>query len=159
MKKKLAELLIDRKDLSNRLNVLTLRLHNAVIAPKESAGPVEEFRPLLDEFMTVSRDYSKVDGLIAKANQQAKVVGPPAETIADAIIARDLAKRRMALFASLAQATGETNQRRYREETPMVAVVPVTSLQAQVDVQSKIFRELDVAIQQANWSTELTYDE
>lgn len=138
---------------------MTKRLHNAAVAPKESSGPVEEFAPLAEEFARVSKEYARIDGLIAKANQQANLLGTNAMPIADALIFRDLAKRRMGLYTSLAAIAGGVNERRYREETLMAPVVPVKELQAKADEFAKQFREWDIAIQEANWAVEVEYPE
>ncbi|MDP9017461.1 MAG: hypothetical protein M3N19_03935, partial [Candidatus Eremiobacteraeota bacterium] len=55
----------------------------------------------------------------------------------------------------VAQAASESPQRYMRSELRLVRTVDPTQVRKRVDELSQKYRELDVAIQEANWSTDL----
>jgi len=157
MKKTLAELLIDRKVLADSLADLNTRMHNAAVRDKDGAAS-EDLATLLGQFTETAGQYSKIDATISKVNQVAKLVVGQDLTIADAIAQRDLAKRLAAAFKALQQRVSDPrgDDRWSRDAVQRVATMTVSDLQAQVNTYAKEFRALDVAIQQANWRTEVT---
>ena len=157
MKKTLAELLIDRKVLSDTLADLNTRMHNAAVRDKD-AEATEGLDDLIEQFTAAAEQYSKIDTVIAKVNQVAKLLVGGEVTIAEAIAQRDLAKRLSAAFKSLQTRVSDprSEDRWNRDAVQRVATMSVSALQTRVNIHAKQFRTLDVAIQQANWRTEVT---
>ncbi len=76
-------------------------------------------------------------------------------TITDAIAERDLAARRRSFNAEVADAASARMDRYTRTEVKFVSTVDVARVRANADAASKRYRELDTALQQLNWSTDL----
>ena len=130
---KLANALSQRAELQTCIRQLEERLNNnaQVQEGEESAEDPMELLRELDE------DYAQLEALIARINRTNSVtlgVGAPLS---------DLPARRDCMTGRLGSLRG------------FLSTVNVRELQKQVDQQAKSLRELDAAIQETNWTTEL----
>ena len=149
---KLAEALILRADYQKRLEQLKQRIQrNAKV--QEGDAPAENPAELLAEVEQLSTDLVALIQRINRTNAQT----PFAEygTIADAIAFRDVLKLRIGIYRDLAQAATVTQERYSKSEVKFRGTVSVAETQKQADQLAKVYRELDAAIQAANWLTDV----
>jgi hypothetical protein len=149
---KLAEALLERKELKNKIEQLRARAaQNALI--QEGDAPAENPVELLCELDGVVEAWSNLIRRINATNNRATL--GDGTTLSDAIVRRDaLDQRRIALDTVLNQAT--VRQDRYgRNEIKFVTTVDVVSLRSETDRVSKQRRELDAQIQALNWNVDL----
>jgi hypothetical protein len=146
--------LILRADLQKRQHQLRERLvRNARV--QEGDAPAEDPQALFVEFRRVLAEFM---GLVQRVNRtNAATQFQPGVTITDALAQRDaLTAEKAALDSVIAQASSTTTDYRYgRSEIKYVATVNVTDLQRQADDVARRVRELDIAIQQANWQIDV----
>jgi len=149
---KLAEALAERAEVQARLDELKRR---AVASARVQEGDVPEEDPtaLMAE---AERLMNRLAELVRRINATNSVT--PFEgigTITDAIAERDLAARRRSFNAEVADAASSRMDRYTRTEVKFVSTVDVARVRANADAASKRYRELDTALQQLNWSTDL----
>jgi hypothetical protein len=151
---KLAEALILRADLQKRQLQLRERLvRNARV--QEGDAPAEDPQALFVEFRRVLTEFMSLVQRVNRTNAATEF--QPGVTITDALAQRDaLTAEKAALDTVIAQASTLTTDFRYgRSEIKYVATVNVTDLQRQADDVARRVRELDIAIQQANWQIDV----
>lgn len=153
----LAEALVLRSDQQKKLRELTTRIEENARVP-EGASPEEEPSVLLEQASAVAADLTRLIRDINRTN--AAIVGDPESgaTISEMIAERDQAQRMTQLFRSAARAGTRSTGRRYwgsEREHATKAAVDVSALQEQADEWARRYRELDVRLQQVNWSTDL----
>lgn len=149
---KLAEAILERADAQKRLEQLQERLiRNAYV--QEGDRPHENPADLLQEIDQVAE---KLEAMIKNINQtNAKEMLAPYGTISDALVHRDALMRKRSILESLAREAAITNTRYSQSEIKTIATVNIKELQASIDQLSKQFREVDTAIQQKNWTTDV----
>lgn len=153
MKMKLAEALMERAELRNRISQLSDRLDdNARV--DEGEEPFEDPKRLLEDLNTAVSRYEDLVFLINTAN--AGTVASNGETIARLIARRDALIAKTRTINSLIDAA-MTNDRSYRtpDSPKRVATVDVRSLRREADMYARQARETDVLIQATNWTTEV----
>ena len=153
-KMKLAEALILRADLQKRQLQLRERLvRNARV--QEGDAPAEDPQVLFVEFRRVASEFMTLVQRINRTN--ASTAFQSGVTITDALAQRDaLTTEKAVLDAVIMQASTLTTDFRYgRSEIKYVSTVNVTDLQRQADDVARRVRELDIAIQQANWQIDV----
>ena len=129
---KLAEALQERADLNRRIQQLQQRLDNNAMV-QEGEAPAEDPAELL-------------------TNCRAEVEG---ESLTALLARRDALKLKLGAYRSLVQSASHLGHRGMRSEIKWLSTVNVRELQKQVDGLAKELRQLDNAIQAANWATEL----
>lgn len=154
---KLAEALVLRSDAQKRLEQLRSR---AVAAARYQEGeePAESSADLLAEAKQVVGEVEELIRRINRTNAATELI--PGVTISDAIARRDaLATSREIVTAVADAAAGRDSAQRYRRqlhsELRELTDLPVSELRHDADDLARQYRELDVQLQQANWSTEL----
>lgn len=150
---KLAEALMERAELRNRISELSSRLaKNARV--NEGEEPFEDPKRLLEDLNTAASRYEELIFLINTAN--ATTVASNGETIARLIARRDALISKTNVINSLIDAA-TADDRMYRTpDTPKrVATVDVRSLRREADMYAKQAREADVLIQATNWETDI----
>jgi uncharacterized protein DUF6847 len=80
---------------------------------------------------------------------------PDGATLTDALARRDALTVRHSVIRQVAEVAGERQQRYERAEIRILATVDVGALRRQADDLARERRELDGAIQETNWSTDL----
>jgi hypothetical protein len=149
---KLAEALVLRADIQRRVEQLRERLKLSVLV-QEGDQPPEDPQLLLAE---LDRLLTQLTGLIADINRtnSQTPLGTYA-SLTQALAQRDGLKLRYSVLKSLADVASRRVDHYSRSEIRSVATVDVAGLRQQTDRLAQSFRELDTAIQGANWTTEL----
>jgi hypothetical protein len=149
---KLAEALILRADYQKRIEQLKQRIQrNAKV--QEGDAPAENPAELLAELEHIGIDLVALIQRINRTNAQTAF--PEYGTVTDAIAFRDVLKLRIGIYRDLAQAATVTQERYSKSEVKFRSTVSVAETQKQADQLAKAYRELDAAIQAANWITDM----
>lgn len=150
---KIAEALSERADIQTRLADLERRIkQNAVI--QEGEKPAEPPYPLIAESEHLLR---RLEWLMRALNYTNARTPMPTfgGTLTDAIAARDIAGRRHRFYRALAD-EGVVQKHRYsNSELKSVSTLDVQRLRSAADDAARTYRELDVALQSVNWTTDL----
>ena len=149
----LGEALTVRADLQARLGELRGRLL-AVAKVQEGETPAEQPDVLLAEF---EQTAERLRALIARINRtNLAIETAEGETLTAALARRDVLAIRHKVHRELAAAASEQSERYSLREIKMTATVEVAQLRRTVDELARERRELDVALQAANWANTLT---
>lgn len=149
---KLAEALIERGDIQKRLAQLQDRLNRSSWA-QEGEQPHEDPAKLRREIAALVAQLQTLIFKINQANISTRL--PSGITLTEALAARDAMTLHQNILRSVADAASERVDRYGRAEIRRVPTVDVAQLREEVDALAKQRREIDVAIQAANWATEL----
>jgi hypothetical protein len=150
---KLAEALIERANLQRRLDALKARM-NANARVQAGDTPAEDAMALLDEYEHVAADLLDVIRRINATNAATEL--EPGVSLVDAIVVRDVLRKRQQAYADLADAAMNKAERYFGTPEPRYArVVDVAALRKQADELGRQARELDTRLQGANWTIEL----
>lgn len=149
---KLAEALNERAHLSQRLQDLRERIIlNAI--HQEGNEPAENPNDLLKEFNECS---ARFDGLVVRINQtNNKLSLSDGMPMLKALATRDSLKIKHSLYRSLASEAVPRQDRYSHSEIKFTSSVQVAEIQHQANKLAQEYRELDIKIQQCNWSHEL----
>ncbi len=149
---KLANALAERADLQNRISQMQARLNNNALV-QEGEQPAEDPNELLKE---LEEDYQRLEWLISRINlTNAAVKVESGKTISDLLARRDCLTSRVRALREFLTAASTRVRRGTVGEIRIKSTVNVRQLQKQADALSKELRELDEAIQEKNWTTEL----
>jgi hypothetical protein len=149
---KLAEALLLRADMQKKIASLRERIvANAVV--QEGEKPNEDPNELLLEATGVLSDLESLVGRINKTNLAARLAD--GRSLTAAIARRDHLVQRHALLAAAAAGSRKEPDRYGVREIKWVATMEVRKLQKQLDDLGKNIRELNAAIQEANWKVVL----
>ncbi len=110
-------------------------------------------RELLAELDRLFEQLTDLIPRINRTNLSATLEG--GLTLTDALARRDILTLRGGVLKSTADAAANTVGRYSRTEIRQVATIDVGALRRQIDRLAQERRELDTAIQAANWTTEL----
>jgi hypothetical protein len=149
---KLAEALVERKAAQQKLAELNERLQRVAVV-QEGERPAEEPAALLAELDAVAGRLEGLMVAINRTNIQAALAD--GRTLTAAIAHRDVLRMRQGVLDALLRSVGSPQYRARGAEIKFVATVGVPDLQRQRDGLAKEYRELDTAIQAANWAVEL----
>ena len=149
---KLAEALLLRAEYQDKLDNLQQRIL-ANLKVQEGDVPHEDPKALVEEAMDLHRELC---ALVQRINQtNASVCLPGGETLSQALARRDMLRRQRGLLADIAETASKRDYRLTHSELRMQTTLDLGALQKEMDRLSKAYRELDVAIQGVNWTTEL----
>ena len=148
---KLAEALIERADLQKRLDQLEERLNNNALV-QDGEEPAEDPVSLLAEMVSVN---AALEDLVTRINLTNASVTVDGATLTALIAKRDSLTRRVRITRRFLNAASQTGMRSRGSEIILKSSVPVRDMQKTLDALSKSLRELDTAIQSANWSNDL----
>lgn len=148
---KLAEALILRADMQKKFASLKQRIAANVIV-QEGNAPHEDPHALLAEAIAVQSDLEAIVLRVNKTNHAHRLAD--GRTLAEAISRRESLIARHALILHAIAGTHKEPDRYSMKEIKWVATVPVAGLQKQADDLAKAIRELNIAIQAANWQAE-----
>lgn len=149
---KLSEALVQRATITKRVQELRSRLTGSAVV-QEGEQPPENPQEL---FAELDRLFVQLADLIARINRTnltAKLTG--GETLTNALARRDVLRSRSEIVRAVAEAATAPGDRYSRTEIKKVPTVDIAALRKQADALSQEYRELDFAIQEANWATEL----
>ena len=148
---KLAEALILRKDLQNRMELLRERLTlNARV--QEGEAPSEDPKALITELESIS---NQLEELITKINLRNANTEHNGESITAMLARREVLSQRISILNSLLNTASNTVMRGSRMEVKIYSTVDVAELRKANDKLSLELRKLDMEIQSVNWTVEL----
>ena len=162
---KLAEALVERKALQERLT----RLHGRLAAnaktqegetPDEPpAGLLDEARQVLQQVkrITIDINVTNTRTLLSKDSTEDSA-GTPSTSLMEAIAERDRLAGERKLLEQLSNAAHVGPHPAYgatRNEIKWRPTVDVAAIQKEIDAVSESYRRLDTRIQEANWLTDL----
>ena len=107
---------------------------------------------LLSEVNTASVQLEDLIGRINLTNARVMLNGL---SLTEQLARREVLTKRIAILRSLLDAASSLTMRGTRSEVKIYSAVDVAALRKQTDDLSKDLRELDTAIQGANWTTDL----
>lgn len=149
---KLAEALIERADIKNKIEMLRMRMiNNAKV--QEGTKPNEEPASLLKELDDKLERMEYLIKHINKTNEQAKA--PNGKTISEMIAEKDILAKKLSILGSYIDSGSATTTRLTHTEIKILSAFSIADMQKQVDKLSKQLRELDTKIQELNWLTDL----
>jgi hypothetical protein len=149
---KLAEALVERKAAQQKLAELNERLQRVAVV-QEGDRPAEEPAALLAEVGAVAERLEGLILAINRTNGQATLAD--GRSITAAIARRDVLRMRQGVLDALLRSVGSPQYRARGAEIKFVPTVAVPELQRERDALAKAYRELDAAIQAANWAVDL----
>lgn len=148
---KLAEALVERKAAQQQLAELNERLQRVAVV-QEGDRPTEEPAALLAEVGAVAERLEGLILAINRTNSQADLAD--GRSITAAIARRDVLRMRQGVLDALLRSVGSPQYRARGAEIKFVPTVAVPELQRERDALAKAYRELDAAIQAANWAVD-----
>jgi hypothetical protein len=148
---KLAEALINRADAQKRIQQIRERLNRSARV-QEGDAPPENPQELLEELRRTVDTFTDLVKRINRTNSQTTFQNG---TLTDALADRDALGVRRKALVDLINAASNAQFRYGRSEIKYVSTVDVASLQREADDLARQYRELDSAIQQANWNVDL----
>ncbi|MCI9515148.1 MAG: DIP1984 family protein [Oscillospiraceae bacterium] len=148
---RLAEALQLRSDLQKRIYQLQERLNqNATV--QEGEKPAEDPVALLHELDGCIAQLEELMERINRTNSQTVT----AEGTLTALLAkRDCLKIKVEAYREFLRQASGLSRRATRSEIKILSTISVQDYQKQVDQMSAQLRQVDGAIQAANWTTEL----
>jgi hypothetical protein len=149
---KLAEALILRADLQKKLASLQERVTQYATV-QQGERPAEKPDDLMKQASGVIRQLEDLVFRINRANLEAKL--PDGRSLTETLARRDALIQQHPLITAAIASTRKQPDRYGLKEIKWVAVVSVPKLQKQADDLAKQLRDLNVAIQQANWKAVL----
>ena len=148
---KLAEALILRKDLQQRLAVLERRLIDAARV-QEGEAPPEAPESILQE---LNQLMAALQDLIVRINLTNSTPLEDGQTLTAMLARRDVLTQKVGILRNLASTASDLVSRARYSEIRILSTVDVAAIRKQADALSKEVRELDMAIQALNWTVEL----
>ncbi len=151
----LGEALAVRSDLQKRIAQIASRLQASSIV-QEGDTPPEDPAALLRELQEMSDQLERLITAINLTN--AASVLPDGQTLTAALAKRDTLAVHQSVLRTAVEAVNQAQARYSRSEIRMTRQLDVAALRKQIDDLAKQRRELDTAIQEHNWTTELAQD-
>lgn len=148
---KLAEALNLRADRQKSVERLQSRIVNNMKV-QEGDKPMEQPVVLFSELDNILTQLEELVVKINLTNAQTMVDG---KSMTRLLSEKDMLKKKLDIYRSAYSNAVIKNERYSRNEVKFVSTVDGEGLQKKIDSMSKQYRELDMRIQQANWSTEL----
>jgi len=153
---KLAEALIERKDLQARIADLQTRYTSAAVV--EEGESADEQAP--DLLMSLEGAMVRMKDLTVCVNRTNNVIRVGELSMMEAIALRDNLKLQIGQYTGILNAIRHRNQNRrhYGDNAPKMAVVDGVNASVfikKVDSLSQELRLLDAQIQAANWASDL----
>ncbi len=150
---KLAEALMARADMQNKLLSLEDRIHSN-LKVQEGQKIIEDPNELLKEYKAVNESLTTIIQAINKTNSSVMI--PEYDiTIADALVKKDRLLELKRMYENISSSANSYQTRMLRTEIKYVNVVDVKKIQKMADDISKEYRLLDAKVQEMNWLTEL----
>lgn len=151
MRMKLANALTERAELQTKVRQLESRLMNNAQV-QEGERPAEDPAALIAE---LEASYAALEDLIARINLTNSATLSGGKSLTALLARRDCLAGKIGVLRSFCDAASALVTRRTVGEIKIKSTVDVAALQKQIDALSKELRELDAAIQEKNWTTEL----
>lgn len=149
---KLGEALARRAELQTRLAQVRDRLRVSALV-QEGDQPAEDPEPLLAELDAIASELESLIAAINVTNAQTRLES--GMTLTEALARRDVLGLLHGALKAVADATAQQQARYSRSEIRMVRTFDVAAVRARVDQLARDRRQLDVEIQNANWTVDL----
>jgi hypothetical protein len=149
---KLGEALARRAELQTRLAQVRDRLRVTALV-QEGDQPAEDPQPLLAELDAIAAELEALIAAINATNAQTRL--DSGLTLTEALARRDVLGLLHGALKAVADATAQQQARYSRSEIRLVRTFDVAAVRARVDQLARERRQLDVEIQNANWTVDL----
>lgn len=149
---KLGEALARRAELQTRLAQVRDRLRASALV-QEGDQPAEDPQPLLAELDAIASELEHLIAAINVTNAQTRLES--GMTLTEALARRDVLGMLHGALKAVAEATAQQQARYSRSEIRLVRTFDVGAVRARVDQLAGERRQLDVEIQNANWTVDL----
>ena len=151
---KLAEALMERKAIKNKMEELKKRIYqNAQV--QEGDMPIENPTHLLQELSEEVKKFEELVIRINNTNMTAKLSGDDELTLMEAIVKKDMLNYAHLIYINLADKATPVNARYSNREIKSIPSIEISDIRKKADDIAKEYRMLDSKIQEANWNTEL----
>lgn len=148
---KLAEALSNRSDLQKHINMLNGRLQKSCTV-KEGNTPPEDIIELLKELDSCLGQFQKLVYRINVTNLRATIDG---RNLTEIMAERDALQQRVKIYHDLIKTLMEGGRERWSSEEKTIRLLDVPAFRKEMDSYSRQLRQLDLKLQQANWSIDL----
>ena len=148
---KLAQALILRSDTQKRIEQLKVRLLSNA-KTQENESPSEDPKLLLKELDKLTSELFTLIYSINLTNSNAKFDGM---SLTEMIAKKDALTLKANVLREFATSASQKVDLYSNSEIKILSTVDVSALQKQVDALSKEIRELEMKLQEANWSVDL----
>ena len=148
---KLAQALILRSDTQKRIEQLKVRLLSNA-KTQENESPSEDPELLLKELDKLTSELFTLICSINLTNSSAKF---DSMSLTEMIAKKDALVLKANVLREFATSASQKVDLYSNSEIKILSTVDVSALQKQVDVLSKEIRELEMKLQEANWSVDL----
>ena len=148
---KLAQALILRSDTQKRIEQLKVRLLSNA-KTQENESPSEDPKLLLKELDKLTSELFTLICSINLTNSNAKFDGI---SLTEMIAKKDALTLKANVLREFATSASQKVDLYSNSEIKILSTVDVAALQKQVDALSKEIRELEMKLQEANWSVDL----
>ncbi len=149
---KLAEALIERKAIKNKMEELKKRIYqNSQV--QEGDEPVEEPLALMKLLYKESDEFEKLVIRINTTNIKTELSN--GLNMMEALIKRDMLRYKYFIYNNLADKATPSTDRYSQREIKFVSTIDITDIRKKADEIAKESRLLDMKIQEENWSTDL----
>jgi len=149
---KLAEALIARGEIQKRLAQLQDRLKRSAWV-QEGEDPHEDPAKLRNQVAALIQEIQTLIFQINRANMTTRLES--GMTLTEALAFRDAITLHQNILRSVADAASERVDRYGRAEIRRIPTIDVSQLRDEIDTLARQRREIDTAIQAANWATDL----
>lgn len=149
---KLAEALLLRSDQQKKLASLKQRI-NANVLVQEGDTPSEDPNELIKQVFALSSDIQQLIFAIHRTNAQSTL--SDGRLLLELLMQRDKLVEQHKIITGAIANTHREPDRYSAREIKWQKVIPVASLQKQADDISAKLRDLNIAIQSANWQIDL----
>ena len=153
---KLAEVLLLRADIQKKVASLRDRITRYAVV-QEGDKPAEDPKKLLAQVAGTLDELEKIVFQINQANLTNRL--KDGRTLTEAMAARDALLQRHSIYQAAIAGAAREPDRYSLKEVKWVHTLDVSKLQKQADDLSKQIRNLNAAIQEANWKTEVSVKE
>lgn len=149
---RLGEALTRRADAQARLAQLRDRLRASAVV-QEGSRPPEDPAALLAELEELTAELRRLIAAINLTNAGSRLSS--GETLTAALARRDVLALEQATLRAVVDAAAQEQARYSRSEIRLVRQIDVGGLRRRLDDLARERRELDTAIQEHNWTTDL----
>lgn len=148
----LAAALAHRADLTTRRDVLLERATRSALV-QEGSTPADDAAALLEEHQRVS---DQLEALIVRINLTNTATRVGERSMTAALAHRETLRSRHQALLRVANAATPAGDRMRAQELRLLPTLDARALHERAEAVAKELRELDLAIQEVNWTTELT---
>jgi len=152
---RIGEALARRADLQKRIAQLGVRLQASGVT-QEGDVPPEEPDRLLAELDELTAELERLITAINLTNAAGRLASGMSVTAA--LARRDVLTTRQAVLRSAVDSVTQTQARYSRSEIRLTRRIDVAALRREIDDLARRRRELDIEIQEYNWTADLLED-